>query len=357
MREINAKAPGKIYVAGEYAVVESGYSAIITAIDQFVYVSISDSLTDKGSIFSEGFTKTPVKWIRKNNVVQLEHPSANLDYVISAIQITEAYLAENNIPLVTYDFRANSELDNLSGQKYGLGSSGAITVATVHALLQFYEVEFNNLLIYKLSVLAQMRLGINSSFGDLAASTYGGWVQYTSFDREYVKDFKANRSITETVEAYWPKLMIKKLRVSKNIRFLVGWTGSPASSNNLVGAVQENKQQTASQYEDFLEKSQASVTLLAIGMEENNHYKIKDAIKRNRQALKQMSEKTNVLIETPILTQLCELANKHGGAAKTSGAGGGDSGIAFVFRNEQAQKVISAWKKVGIVPLDLNVYQ
>lgn len=33
---ITVKAPGKLYIAGEYAVVESGFPAIIVALDQFV---------------------------------------------------------------------------------------------------------------------------------------------------------------------------------------------------------------------------------------------------------------------------------------------------------------------------------
>ena len=33
---ITVKAPGKLYIAGEYAVVESGYPAIIVALNQFV---------------------------------------------------------------------------------------------------------------------------------------------------------------------------------------------------------------------------------------------------------------------------------------------------------------------------------
>lgn len=37
---IEVTAPGKLYIAGEYAVVEPGHPAIIVAIDQFISVSI-----------------------------------------------------------------------------------------------------------------------------------------------------------------------------------------------------------------------------------------------------------------------------------------------------------------------------
>ncbi len=37
------KAPGKLYIAGEYAVVEPGQPAILIAVDQFVYATISQA--------------------------------------------------------------------------------------------------------------------------------------------------------------------------------------------------------------------------------------------------------------------------------------------------------------------------
>lgn len=357
MSSVQTKAPGKLYVAGEYAVVEPGHSAIVTAVDLFVYVTISNASTNHGSIYSEGFTGEAVKWTRQENNVQLDEENKQLDYVLSAIQTTEQYLHENGVVLSDHDIHIKSELDNVSGYKYGLGSSGAVTVAIVQGLLKFYKFPFADLLVYKLSVLSQLRLGINSSFGDLAAITYSGWIHYTSFDRAFVQNFSKENSISETVEAYWPKLMIKKLRVPKNVHFLVGWTGTPASSNDLVGAVQDKKAQTTKQYERFLEESQASVALLALGLVENNIAKIRDAVTRNRQALVRMGKETNVLIETPLLTTLCDIALKHGGVGKTSGAGGGDSGIAFVFKKEQVTKVVADWKTAGITLLDIHVHK
>lgn len=357
MKTVQTKAPGKLYIAGEYAVVEPGQAAVITAVNRFVSARISPSSTDFGSIHSVGFTQKPVKWQRLNNQVELENASDSLKYVVSAIQTTEAYLVENGLSLVPFDLEIESELDDKDGKKLGLGSSGAVTVATVEALLEFYDVRLSKLLIYKLSVLAQMNLGINSSFGDIAASTYTGWIEYASFNRDYVRKFLLEHSLTETIETYWPKLMIRKMRVHNKVNFLTGWTGSPASSHNLVGAVQERKEQTNKEYAHFLEESFASVTLLVIGLEEGNPTKIKDALNRNRKALLEMGKNTNVVIETPLLRNLCEIVWKHGGAAKTSGAGGGDSGIAFLFAKKHIKPVSEEWKKNGITPLSLRVYK
>jgi phosphomevalonate kinase len=357
MKDVQTKAPGKLYIAGEYAVVEPGYSAIITTVDLFINLNLSKAEADNGTVYSAGFTAEPVKWQRVDQKVTLEHSEDSLKYLLSAIHTTEEYLRENGIQLVDYNIQIDSELDNPSGRKLGLGSSGAVTVSVVQALLEFYEVNFTHLLIYKLSVLAQLSLGVNSSFGDLAAITYTGWIQYTSFDRAYVKQYRRENSITDTVEAYWPSLVIKRINVSKKIQLLIGWTGSPASSDNLVGAVQDKKQQTQKQYEYFLEESKASVSLLIPALENNESNKIKRAIRRNRKALLQMGEETNVLIETPLLTELIETAERYGGAAKTSGAGGGDSGISFLFQKNHANNVIKEWSEKGITHLPLNIYK
>lgn len=47
---IEVTAPGKLYIAGEYAVVEPGHPAIIAAIDQFISVSIGPA--KKAEVFN-----------------------------------------------------------------------------------------------------------------------------------------------------------------------------------------------------------------------------------------------------------------------------------------------------------------
>lgn len=355
METIQIKAPGKLYIAGEYAVVEPGHSAIITAVNSFVTARISPSTNDQSSVESAGFTDKPVTWSSDEEIIALQKSKPALRFVLAAIRTVEGYLSENGYEQANFDLSLESDLDAEDGTKYGLGSSGAVTVATIKAVLQFYGAKASDLLVFKLSVLSQMSLGISSSFGDVAASTYTGWIQYTSFDRDFVRNLSEERSITEAVSAYWPKIMIKRLNVSKKLILLVGWTGTPASSEQLVGAVQDKKK-LAEQYELFLEESKNSVALLTIGLEENNPIKIKDAVKRNRKALTEMGNQTGVLIETPLLTTLCEVAERHGGAAKTSGAGGGDSGIAFIFAKKHIRPIKDDWRKNGITPLSLRTY-
>ena len=69
-----------------------------------------------------------------------------------------------------YSLSITSELDDAKrGIKYGLGSSGAVVVATIQAVLDFYKTPRTSLLVYKLSVLTNLRLSQRGSFGDIAA--------------------------------------------------------------------------------------------------------------------------------------------------------------------------------------------
>ena len=50
---IQVKAPGKLYIAGEYAVTEPGYKSVLIAVDRFVTAAIEASNEVEGSIYSK----------------------------------------------------------------------------------------------------------------------------------------------------------------------------------------------------------------------------------------------------------------------------------------------------------------
>lgn len=356
MKDIQIKVPGKLFIAGEYAVVEKGQSAIITAVDRFIYLRIQETRKPYGKIFSKDFTKKPARWTRNRNRFWLDKQNYRLQYIRSAIHTTERYLYEQGVPLQLFNLDIQSELKSDRNKKLGLGSSGAITVGTIRALLQFYGLKDDDLLVFKLAVLTQMNLKMNSSFGDLAAASHTGWIQYQNFDHNFVlKRFKKIPT-SKLVHSNWPSLEIIKLSVSDQVNLIVGWTGSPASSNRLVGHVQNKKEQSKKEYQEFLKMSKKSVVLLANSLKRNNQRGIKKAIIQNRQALLEMGKQTKLIIETNELKKLINLANNYHAVAKTSGAGGGDSGIAFVFKPGELESLIEDWQKAGITPLDLNVY-
>lgn len=141
---IEVTAPGKLYIAGEYAVVEPGHPAIIAAIDQFISVSIGPT-KKSGSIQSAQYSDMPIRWTRRKNELVLDIRDNPFHYILAAIHFTEKFAQEKGKQLAFFDLKVTSELDNSNGRKYGLGSSGAVTVATVKALNAFYNLQLRKL--------------------------------------------------------------------------------------------------------------------------------------------------------------------------------------------------------------------
>ena len=110
---------------------------------------------------------------------------------------------------------------------------------------------------------------------------------------------------------------------------LIGWTGSPASSPHLVSEVKRLKSDP-SFYGEFLDRSHDCVESLIQAFKTNNIKGVQKMIRQNRRVIQSMDVEATVDIETDKLKKLCDIGEKHGGASKTSGAGGGDCGITII---------------------------
>lgn len=353
---IEASAPGKLYIAGEYAVLEPHHPAILIALDQYITVRLEQSET-VGTISSRYSNFMPIPWTRKNGTVFVDERENPFNYVIQAIKTTESYVQSLGIPLQFYNVMIESDLDNKDGRKYGLGSSGAVTVATIKALLQFYQVPYTKAMIYKLSVLAHLAIHSNGSFGDIAASTYGGWIAYTTFNRQWLKEKMDELSISELITMEWADLMIQPLPAPKNLRLAIGWTGSPASTTHLVDQIQEDVEHEENYHERFLIEARAVVETMIEAFFNHDDQAICHGIEQYRALLQQLTQHTGVLIETPTLTSLCDIAIQHGGVAKSSGAGGGDCGIALLPQDVDIDQLAHDWEQQHIEFLHFKVHQ
>lgn len=352
---IEISVPGKLFIAGEYAVVEPGHPAIIVAVDQFINVTI-EGARKNGSIQSAQYSDLPIRWTRRNGELVLDHRENPFHYILAAIRLTEKYAQEKDTLLSFYDLKVTSELDNSNGRKYGLGSSGAVTVATVKALNLYYDLKMDRLTQFKIAALAHLAVQGNGSCGDIAASCYGGWLAFSTFDHDWVLQKQQQWSLTQLLASDWPGLSIRPLTVPKSLRLLIGWTGSPASTSDLVDQVYQSKEAKENAYAQFLENSKTCVNQLIDGFLNEDSRTIKKMITENRKLLVELSTLTGVTIETPALKELCDLAETYRGAAKSSGAGGGDCGIVIVDQKTGILPLMSAWEKAEIIPLPLHVY-
>lgn len=354
---ITSKAPGKLFIAGEYAVVEPGHGAIVAAVSRYLTVTI-DEATSVGTLTSTQNPDLVVEWTREGKLfhIKADHP---YKLVEEAILVAEQYVRECGTPTnALYSLSITSELDDAKrGIKYGLGSSGAVVVATIQAVLDFYETPRTPLLVYKLSVLTNLLLSQRGSFGDIAASSFGGLVYYTSPDRSDLLEQLQKQSIKDICDAVWKDLTIVRLPEIPNFTLLVGWTGQVAITDSLIQAT-EKKRKVATDsafYKEFLKKSHAIVQGLQTAWNKQDIPALQEGIRANRALLNQFAQVMQLEIETPALQTLCDLAEQNGACAKTSGAGGGDCGICFTQNETQRQQIETNWAKAQIQVLPLAI--
>lgn len=356
-----ARAPGKLYIAGEYAVVEPGHRAVLVAVDRFITVRItpcSPAGEYAGTISSRLYANGSRSWRRRPQDGQAEAVGGEDDYIISAIRVVETLVTQGGGRPRSFDLSVSSELEENDGRKLGLGSSSAVTVATVRAVATFYGMAADDLTVYKLAMLASDTVQPIGSGGDIAASAMTGWVAYTSPDRSWLRRARQRArvggSVSDLVEADWPGLSVRRLP-PPSLRLQAGWTGAPASTPALVADVQAGSH-GADDYAVFLRDSQDCLARLITAIEDDDTAQIIRQIARNRALLAGLSRISGRTIETAELARLVEIALEHGAAAKSSGAGGGDCGIALCTPATDLVALRAAWETAGILPLDLSVY-
>ena len=79
---ITARAPGKLFIAGEYAVVTPGEPSVLVAVDRYLTTRLTES-TGAGSIHSPEYGQVPLVWTRDadgvTTVVDLDELGERLD--------------------------------------------------------------------------------------------------------------------------------------------------------------------------------------------------------------------------------------------------------------------------------------
>ena len=346
-------APGKLVLAGEWAILEPGSPGIIAAVNRRVWVRLEEAeefalkLKDFGLELKAEWNGE-LKWER--NLSPQEEKDTR--FIKGAIETVAAYLGR----IKPFRLESWGEDVQVEGKKIGFGSSAASTVAAVKAILEFHGVRAEPQLIYKLSALShyQIQKKLGSGF-DVAASTWGGVFVYRRFDPGWLIGMIEERDVKEIVNQKWPGLEVRRLPVPDGLRLLVGWTGESASTTDMIKQMNVFKERNYQEYQRIFKEIAETVKELIQRWEAEDKKGIIELLKRNRNLLSELTLKSRVEIETEKLKRLADIAEEAGGAGKLSGAGGGDCGIAVCWDEETAERIKKGWKEAGLVPLDVGI--
>lgn len=344
--------PGKLMIAGEYAVLERDQKAIVLAVDRYVTLSVSHSDDYRLSFPGMGYHVT---WAIHENTVRFSRYDVWLQYIKQAILTVKQYNDDFYVNKGPFTLTIESDLEGDKGRKFGLGSSAAVVVGVVTALLYLNEGEMpSREKIFKLAAIAHFRSQKSGSGADVAASAFGGWLVYRSFHPGWMRSLLMDDMPVETiVHKRWPHYSAERFTLPSDLVLCTGWTGQPASTATFINDVKQIRKQYPDVYDRFLTNTERAVNMFLRGAQTGECRLVIDAVKENRRALTTLDERAHTPIETLRLSALAHLAESHGGAGKPSGAGGGDCGIAFIG-SRQVNKLRAAWRARGIEPLHLH---
>ncbi len=306
------RAPGKIVLWGEYAVL-AGAPAAVAAVNRYASVEITPQ-NDSWSFVSTGFM-TP--GVHNFSGQFTDAPCAAMaERVLS-------YFDLNSLPA---GFSLHSDTGGFyhpfdhkadGPAKYGLGSSAAVCTATYCALADF--VGRDKQLNEAITIHRAFQNGKGSGL-DVAASWHGGVIHFQKGDVQ---------------PQTWPD----------NLHWQAVWTGASAVTDTALGHFARWQAEADTTPLDALIK--ASTLLCATPSMDN--------LASYTQSLGQLDKAANLNIFTPAHQRLATIAHAHHLIYKPCGAGGGDIGIAVGEDLNAVQQFCSQAAAQNYVPLNLEI--
>lgn len=333
-KTVSGYAGGKMYLLGEYAVVMEHHPAIIFGLDKGVRVRISSA--DAYSIQSSKY-KNDIVYLQAKNHRLYSH-DRRYRYVLTAVNTVLSLVAE----MAPFKIEIESELDNVDHKKYGLGSSSALIVATLKAMAAYFDLSFSLRDLFKLSVIVQFRLSPYSSFGDLAASVYGGCIYYQKGSTHFLK---RRTPVAKLLKLGWNDFIIEPLDF-KPIDYVIGYSHLHASSTALVKKVFAIKH--SFEFARFLSDARQIVDEARDAIKNHNQIELFKSVEAYRDLLVYLADISLVDIEVDYIKKMNDAVYQLKGVSKSSGAGGGDCVIALANNQTMKDQIIQAWDDLGV---------
>jgi phosphomevalonate kinase len=301
-------APGKVFLVGEYAVLEGG-PAVLAAVSRYALAQYVPGQAPTSPVVAETL-KRAVALLADTDMAPALPPGA---------------------PLVdTAAFRQGPH-------KLGLGSSAAAAVAAAGAVLSYAGVDITarrDLLFTIADEGHRAAQGGLGSGADIAAAVHGAFVGF--------------------VRPGGGAPIVRRLSRPDGLAVVVFWSGSSSSTPQLVQAVRALRERDAGRYGALMGELRQRAEQFA------HAFLTHDArgSVRHADAYGQLLEKLGASAEVPIITppfaEAAAVARSLGGAAKPSGAGGGDVGVAL-FADDAAAAAFTRRCPPSVSVLDVTI--
>ena len=307
-------AYGKLYIAGEYAILEDNSCAILTTVDKTITAIIEPS--DKTTIYDN----------LHNKEITMDDEHEHFFYIQKLISFIQNYTKKSE----PFSLTIHNELHG-DNKKYGLGSSGAVLVAITKAMLNYYKEPYDNEKVFKLVALFNIINNISGSMGDIAASCNEGLTYYKKFENDFLKNLIGKKTINEIITTNWKGLEITTLTPKVNVEILAQWTGEVVDTKEHVKLWKTKKNSMKESYKKFVSTSNKLTEQLKQAIEIGCFSLFITTIKKLRANLLFLEQFSGIPMETKSMKKYIE----NFPAGKQSGSGSGDIVLAFRETSEK----------------------
>ena len=299
-------APGKIFLVGEYAVLDGGV-AVLAAVSRYAVAQYLPGFEPQSPVVDEAVKRSR-----------------------TAIGEASAALPPGSVMVDTDAFCQGKF-------KIGLGSSAATAVATVGAMFETAGLSIDGLQHQVFAIAEAAHRAAQGGVGsgaDVAAAVYGGFIKFQ-----------------RPVDG--PPL-VELIPVPAGLHLVVFWTAEPADTRAHVESVRAYAKTAPSSYRMLLGALRTTAERFVNEVAAGRATGAVVAAGRYGQQLGELGKAAGVKIVTETFVRAAALARELGGSTKPSGAGGGDIGVAF-FATPEAATLFARACQPAVSVLDVSL--
>lgn len=304
-------APGKLMVCGEYAVLQ-GAEAVVAAVNRRARVTCDKEGRREGELPPE-----------------VTHTRA---------------LAEKQLGPLPGSLKLDVSELRSGGQKLGLGSSAAAAAAAAGVVYAYHgrhlRDEATRREILSVALEGHRAVAPSGSGADVAAATLGGFVGVQ------VRSGKTGPA---------SQLRTRALRLPAALQISVVWMGQAARTSDLVSQVRELAEQRPRLHDELMSELGLQARHFVTSAENDDAVELLAAADAYGRGMQALGEAAGAPIVTPALRELAQRARNLGGAAKPSGAGGGDVALGFFTAAEARHQFEIGCRERNLTILSLGL--
>ena len=306
---MHASAPGKLVLCGEYAVLE-GAPALVLAVDVRAGVTIEDTADGEFRVAAPDVGVTNARFVLERGHVRW----GDLDETrVERLGLVARLIETFGVGQPPFRLRVDTRAFSLGGEKLGLGSSAAVTVALAAALCSRALREPPR--VEDLVALHREWQDGRGSGLDVAASLQGGLLVY-----------RLEHGGPAIEKAGWPDAL----------HWCCAWSGRAAGTVVRLRGLSDWRARAPSRYREAMRELQLGAQAAADAMRRADVRDFLAIVADYAQRLRRFGEQAGLDIFSHAHAELAGLADECGTVYKPCGAGGGDVGIAL---SDDVQKI------------------